>query len=341
MTFFEIQYHDVASAALDASVPVSVLAHPEAGQQKLPLIISLDGGVGERESLIKRKSIFDDLLQRGDIPALNIISFSGGPGVFFHGPWETWILEELPAFAESTLGAAPDPEKLLITGISGGGYGALKMAFKHPSRFRAVAAMEAVILPSLTWPAQHTRACWWMLEQSAAQIWGPPFDEARFLADHPPNLAVNNADAIRQAPMEIYLEVGDDDMLHLADGAEFLHRILWDHDIRHEYHQVRWADHGGSSIEPRLREACRFLAACLSGERTENRNLTLTEAEQQWVNHILSGGPQRGEAPPEYTVVPERENAVMSRLWEPLRQVAAAQDEDMARAYGRLPPSNS
>jgi len=36
-----------------------------------------------------------------------------------------------------------------MTGISMGGYGTLKIAFKHPERFLAIAPMEPVIEPSL------------------------------------------------------------------------------------------------------------------------------------------------------------------------------------------------
>src|SRR5271156_5002358 len=41
--------------------------------------------------------------------------------------------------------------------------------------------------------------------------------------------------------------------LNAHDGAEFLHRVLWELDLSHEYHLVRSADHGGLTMRPRLR----------------------------------------------------------------------------------------
>jgi hypothetical protein len=38
------------------------------------------------------------------------------------------------------------------------------------------------------------------------------------------------------------------DFLNAHDGAEFLHRVLWDLDLWHEYHLVRNADHGGPTF---------------------------------------------------------------------------------------------
>ena len=51
-----------------------------------------------------------------------------------------------------------------------------------------------------------------------------------------------------------------------------MHRVLWDHDIRHEYHLVRWADHIGASIGARPIEVHRFLAGALAAGRSEERS---------------------------------------------------------------------
>jgi S-formylglutathione hydrolase len=41
--------------------------------------------------------------------------------------------------------------------------------------------------------------------------------------------------------------------------VEFLHRVLWDHAIPHEYRLVRGADHLGRTLTGRLRDGFRFL----------------------------------------------------------------------------------
>ncbi len=50
-------------------------------------------------------------------------------------------------------------------------------------------------------------------------------------------------------------------MFHLDEGVEFMHRVLWDHDIAHEYRQVHGADHLGRTLPGRLRDGLKFLDA--------------------------------------------------------------------------------
>ena len=335
----ETQLHDVESHHLKTTVPVSVILPVDRDAALLPLLISLDGGVGDRMSLVRRAPIYADLFGAGVMPPMIVVSFSGGASQFYHGAWEEWVADELPAWAASTFGARTDPDNVLLTGMSVGGYGTLKIGFKRPSSFRAIAALEPVIMPTLEWPEQHTRASWWMLTASAEAIWGSPFDPARFLADHPPNLAAANAARIVESGLHVYLECGDEDLLNLQDGAEFLHRILWDNAVPHEFHQVRWADHGGASVDDRLIEAHAFLAAAWAGGKSERRDLPLTTAEQAFVDFVLSGAAVRGEAPParDEHGDPAREVSVMARLWQPLRDLAVARDPEMERIYGRMP----
>ena len=76
---------------------------------------------------------------------------------------------------------------------------------------------------------------------------------------NPANIAIERAAAIKASGLQIYLEVGDADMFHLDEGNEFLHRVLWDHGIDHEYRQVHGADHLGRTLPGRLRDGLRFL----------------------------------------------------------------------------------
>ncbi len=52
--------------------------------------------------------------------------------------------------------------------------------------------------------------------------------------------------------------------MNAHDGAEFLHRVLWNLDISHEYHLVRGGDHGGPTFVPRMRAAFAWLGSVLT-----------------------------------------------------------------------------
>src|SRR6185295_13443781 len=73
-----------------------------------------------------------------------------------------------------------------------------------------------------------------------------------------------NADRIRASNLEIYIDVGDQDAFNIHEGTEFIHRVMWESKIPHEYHLVRGADHVGRTIRPRTTEALGFLTRVLN-----------------------------------------------------------------------------
>jgi len=95
-------------------------------------------------------------------------------------------------------------------------------------------------------------------------IFGRPFDEAYWEANNPASICVANADKIRASGLEVYIDAGDLDSFNLHEATEFMHRIMWDYKIPHEYHLVRGADHVGRTIRPRATEALEFLTRVLN-----------------------------------------------------------------------------
>ena len=91
-----------------------------------------------------------------------------------------------------------------------------------------------------------------------------PVDPAYWEANNPASIAKANAQRIIRSGMQIYLDVGDHDMFGLHEGTEFLHRVLWDNGIEHEYHLVHGADHVGRSLRPRNIEALEFFERVLN-----------------------------------------------------------------------------
>jgi S-formylglutathione hydrolase len=115
----------------------------------------------------------------------------------------------------------------------------------------------------LKWKDVKPRNRFWRGEPLMETIFGKPFDEAYWEANNPASICVANADKIRASGLGIYIEVGDLDSFNLHEATEFLHRIMWDNKIPHEYHLVRGADHVGRTIRPRATEALEFLTHVL------------------------------------------------------------------------------
>ena len=335
---------NLESEVMGQRVPLAVVLPPgfDPTGDPLPLFIELHGGIADRTWIEDFLHVFDAMFTDGTLCPAVLVTFSSGHMSWFGGSWPKFIVEELPAWMAENFHTRADGDGVVLTGISMGGYGTLKVGLRHPDRFAGIAAMEPGVEPALERMPDDKRNTWYRLMAAHEAVWGRPIDEKKWRADDPANIVLDNAGAIRESGLPIYLECGDQDTFNLHDGAEFLHRVLWDHDIRHEYHLVRWANHVGSSLLRRFPEAHAFLAAALSGGRVEPIDLPLTVEEMEFTDWVRDGR-LKGAPPPDFkfslTKNPERLPSAHEALWGPLRSAAAA-DPEMKRAFAKLPPTS-
>ena len=144
-----------------------------------------------------------------------------------------------------------------------GGMGSLRFAFKHPDVFGAVAALEPAIEPALDWKDVRFKNRFYRSDEVMETIFGKPVDREAWNANNPATIAHENADEIRKSGLKVFFEAGDEDVFWLYQGSEFLHRVLWDLKIRHEYRLYYGADHVGSSVPLRTKAAYEFLGKCV------------------------------------------------------------------------------
>ena len=138
--------------------------------------------------------------------------------------------ELIPA-VRAAYGLAAGRGKTVVSGISMGGLGALRLGLKHPDVFGGLAALEAGIEPALRFADVKLRNSFQRGAGFLEARYGAPVDEAFWQAENPANIAIARRDAIVASGVQIYLEVGDADMFHLDEGVEFMHRVLWDHAV--------------------------------------------------------------------------------------------------------------
>jgi S-formylglutathione hydrolase len=174
--------------------------------------------------------------------------------------WESFIVGPFLEHLRATYKVSSDPKKTFITGISMGGMGSLRIAFKHPELFGAVAGQEPGIEPILAWQEMKPKHRFWRDDGLFEKAYGKPVDPVYWAANNPASIVAANPQRLRDSGLQIYLEAGDEDPFWLYEGAEFLHQVLWDRRVKHEYHLVRGADHVGPSVGVRTREAYKFLA---------------------------------------------------------------------------------
>lgn len=252
----------------NGSVEYAVLLPDDygSGQSQLPLLLMLHGSGGDREQVVRFQDQVDEMWTDGDLPRMVIATPSVARGSIYmdsydgKNRWETFIMTELLPHLRSKYRVSTNRETTMVTGISMGGFGSLRLGFKYPETFGAIAAMEPGAWPGLTWDEVPDRNKI-RPPESVAALFGDPFDSAKFKRENPASII--SVDPSRLVDSAIYIEVGDEDGLGFMEGVDYLHRLLWRHRLRHEYRLVRWADHVGSTITERSRDRFRFLARYL------------------------------------------------------------------------------
>jgi pimeloyl-ACP methyl ester carboxylesterase len=239
----------------------------------LPIMLWLQGGGGSCRFLETCQAQFTACWKEGSLPDLAAVTPSAGWSFYldrFDGGelWETFLLEELVPHIRKQTGSVSGP--LVVGGISVGALGALRMAFRHPELVAAVAAVEPTIEAAMRAADVPLRDQIHLPARIRKQLFGDPLDADYWLANHPPALASANGAAIAAAKTAIYLECGDEDLLHAQYGTELLHRILFDEGVAHEYRLVRGGNHVGPTVGPRLIDALRFVGRALKPEGADD-----------------------------------------------------------------------
>jgi pimeloyl-ACP methyl ester carboxylesterase len=261
-----LHHGELATSLVPGPVEYTTLTSTEGSTSDVPLLIWLHGGGGSRRFLESCKSQFVSCWADRSLPAMVVATPSAGWSFYLDRHdgtelWETFLLDEFIPAVRAETGATDGP--LLIGGISVGALGALRLAFKHPDRFRAVVAIEPTVEAALSWDRVPRRDRVHMPQSVRSKLFGDPLDHQFWRANHPTAVAVANSTAIAASGLTIYLEAGGEDLLHVQYGTELLHRCLFDIGVPHEYRLTRGGNHVGPSVGPRLVDAFRFVGRML------------------------------------------------------------------------------
>lgn len=248
--------------------------HGEEGR-RFPTAFLLHGRSAGRDQWLRDGHVaatLDAMIASGELPPMIAVmpdagnswyvdsASIGGPGDF-----ETAISRDLVREIDTRFQTLASRDSRAIAGLSMGGFGALRIAFRHPEVFGAVAGMSPAIWKPggqswRTGPAS-------MAPEAAAQRFpgttGTRFDlgvlESQLPFAHVPTVTK------LQDPPEILITVGDDDHLGFYDGAVELYLDLRNGGMKPE---LRVADggHDWRHWRPMSREVFSFFASLWSGK---------------------------------------------------------------------------
>ncbi|MHC5019641.1 MAG: alpha/beta hydrolase, partial [Planctomycetota bacterium] len=144
---------EIASAALDDTIPIHVYLPPGAGRngERLPVIYLLHGYGGNEHiwfSSGRAHETADRLMAGGDIPRAILVTTWGGRYFYVNSPvgrWSDFVSDELPRWVEARYPARTDRGGRLLVGNSMGGWGALYNGLTRPERFAAIAALSGIL----------------------------------------------------------------------------------------------------------------------------------------------------------------------------------------------------
>ena len=234
---------------------------------ELPILLFLHGGGGDRTALKSSRQLFERAWRDGLLPPMVVATPSSTALSYymdFHDGserWTTLLAGEFPRQVGERHGG--DPTRVAIAGYSMGGVGALRVSFKNPHAFFAVVGMAAGIEPAVEFDDLPAWYEGWKRPRLGTRF-GTPVDPAFWAANNPASIAAADPDRLRESELAILVECGAEDQFHNHVGNEFLHRVLTEQQIPHEYRLVLGEAHVPVAPERTL-AALAFIGRALRG----------------------------------------------------------------------------
>ncbi len=246
-----IHHVTVKSAALRRRADVSFYVPPEVQSEKLPLVILLHGVYGSHWAWLFKggaHQVLDRLIKEENLPPMMLAMpsdglWGDGSGYLRHREADhaAWIVDEVPDAAAEIDARCKDAPRF-ISGLSMGGYGALRLGLLNPKRFLGVSAHSSIT---------HVAQMQGFVEEPLAE-----FD----LTDSDPLSVIECAKLTARLP-HLRFDCGQEDAL--IEHNRTLHNDLESAGIPHVYEEFP-GGHTWDYWHAHLADTLRFFRACLA-----------------------------------------------------------------------------
>ena len=220
-------------------------------------------GLGENEQSLFRTggwNLVEDLRQQHKVGAF-VIAAPEAKATFYVNSadgnvrYSDFFLQEFIPYIEGRYRIRSERKARAITGISMGGYGALRFAFAYPQMFSSVSAQSAALMTESPQELTAAMRSGTGLNGLLGAVFGNPVNPSHWRENDPFVLARKNKLAI--ASLAIYFNCGRDDEFEFEDGAQALDRQLNAERIPHEFHLYP-GNHGAAYFLSHLGEVMEF-----------------------------------------------------------------------------------
>jgi len=245
------------SKIMGRSVHYSVLLPPSYdadAKRRYPVLYYLHGLGDNDQSLLTWGGwdLLEQLQEKKQVVDFIVVAPDGGHSFYVNAKdgrerYEDFFIQEFIPAIEQRYRTMGTRKARAITGISMGGYGALRFAFRYPKQFGSVSAHMAVLAEDL--PDGLKSAFGQNLS-----AFGKPFD-AQFWKRNTPFTLLRESPGLNG--LKIYFDCGQQDDYGFAAGTQELHDLLKKHGVPHEYHLYP-GRHSSEYVAAHLADSLRF-----------------------------------------------------------------------------------
>lgn len=253
---------EVTSRILARPVPYCIFLPPSYDSdstRRYPVLYFLHG-LGENEQVLLNSDGWQIIEQAWSDKTLGefiIVAPAAGRSFYVNSKdgkvrYEDFFIQEFVPTIEKNYRIRGTKATRGLDGISMGGYGALRFAFKYPSLFGSVSAHSAALIerpPTIQINQQQEGA----VSRLVGSAFGIPFDRAYWNRESPFTI-------VREGPkpvgLKIYFDCGTEDDFGFNVGAQQFHDLLSSRGIPHTFHLypgshnwVYFATHFPESLE--------------------------------------------------------------------------------------------
>jgi S-formylglutathione hydrolase FrmB len=255
----------LTSRILDDKVHYCVLlpsGYDSAHAKHYPVLYFLHGLGEDEQTLFKSGgwNLIEDLRQQHKIDDFLIVTPEARGSFYVNSAdgkvrYSDFFLQEFIPYIEGKYRIRRERKARAITGISMGGYGALRFAFARPNMFLAVSAQSAALMTESPQEINAGVRAGTPLGKLLGSAFGNPINISHWKENDP--LALTRKNKIAIGEVAIYFNCGRNDDFDFEVGATALDKQLQEEQIKHEFHLYP-GNHSASYFEAHLGEVVEF-----------------------------------------------------------------------------------
>lgn len=209
--------------------------------RQYPLLYFLHG-LGDNEQTLFNSggwTLLDDLRKQHKIGEFLIVAPEGRRSFFINSAsgkfrYSDFFIREFIPYMDKHYSVVRSHSGRAISGISMGGYGALRFAFAYPELFSAVSAQSPALITETPQQLNSAANSGMPIVNVLIPVFGDPINLAHWDRNDPFLLVRKDSTQLRH--MAIYFNCGSEDNYGFERGAEKLDRELRAENIKHVFH---------------------------------------------------------------------------------------------------------